>query len=148
MNYNLPLVCNRQRPEILECWSFAKTHLFFVFMLLFCGCNTKLPDRPHPETHPVNGKVVKKSGEAFVNSSVEFQSRDDVGQRAVGSIQPDGSFVLKTIAHNVVLDGAVAGEYIVTIHSIDEGNHVPQSVVLPEHQTVVSGTNRVNLVVP
>lgn len=148
MNCNLVIIGKEQFVEALKVCTIAKSHLLFASMLLLGGCSPALPDRHLPETHPVAGQVVKKSGEAFTNSSVEFQSKDDMGQRAVGSIQPDGSFVLKTIAHNVVLEGAVAGEYEVTIHSIDEGSHAPQSVVLTEHQTIVSGENRLTLLLP
>ncbi|MBX3420020.1 MAG: hypothetical protein KF752_00545 [Pirellulaceae bacterium] len=63
------------------------------------GCNS------HPDTYPVQGKVLFPSGAAVRTGTVEAKSRQH-GLNARGEIQPDGSFTLSTFRPG---DGAVAG---------------------------------------
>jgi hypothetical protein len=83
-----------------------------AFCLLFVGCGERLP-----ETVPVAGKVSWQDGPLTDGTVVFHPHHIEAGRPkrpATGKLQADGSFVLTTFRH---ADGAVPGDYRVTIHS-------------------------------
>ncbi|MBN2295045.1 MAG: hypothetical protein JXM70_21630 [Pirellulales bacterium] len=67
-----------------------------------------------PQTYPVNGKVVVSNGKIPVGYLLQFESGDPKTM-AEGLIESDGTFKLVTRYEGVVCEGAVEGEYRVTI---------------------------------
>jgi hypothetical protein len=75
-----------------------------------CGCGSQ---SEHPETVPVQGKVIF-NGQPVPRGTITFQPDD--GQTATGEIQPDGTYRLGTFAEK---DGAVPGHHKVMIIAND-----------------------------
>ena len=64
-----------------------------------------------PETFPVSGKIVVKSGDLspFVGKVIEFRSETDPTVRSYSFVEADGSFKLSTMYSARTKSGAVAG---------------------------------------
>ena len=82
------------------------------------GCGSKPLEGP--PTVPVNGKVVfTKNGslEPIVDrqGAIEFESVEQPGVKAVGDIQPDGSFTVSTLVQGGAKPGAVTGQHRVRL---------------------------------
>lgn len=110
---------------------------------LFVGCGGG-PEMPR--TYAVLGKVTYKGGEPVSGGSVLFQSEADTTVTTSGEIQPDGTFVLRTIKGKGRAEGAVAGPHrvIVALPSPDQS---AESVYLPKPCTVEARDNHFNLVI-
>lgn len=74
------------------------------------GCYRK-PTYTPPETYPVSGKLVSPASKIPAGSSIKFFPKEG-SNLAVGSLEEDGSFKLKTLFHEEWLDGGVEGEYV------------------------------------
>jgi hypothetical protein len=72
-----------------------------------CGSGSK--------TYPVNGRVVFKGGKAVTDGRIQFQSTSNPEVRAVGEIQPDGTFSLATHKDGKSIRGAVEGQHKVVV---------------------------------
>ena len=82
--------------------------IWVTLIAVFVGCSSKEP------TYPVKGKVVYKDdgSPAGQGVAVMFESTKKPFTRAIGEIQPDGSFVLTTDRPD---NGAMQGEHRVSI---------------------------------
>src|SRR5438132_1369513 len=86
-------------------------------LLLAPGCAKE----EFPKTYVVKGKAVFKNGKPFPGAElITFRLVTDPEQRAYGTIEKDGTFVLNTIAltskaRSARLPGAVEGEFLVNI---------------------------------
>jgi hypothetical protein len=88
--------------------------LVFLGGMLVFGCGGK--EAKGPKTEPVRGKVVyTKGGDVKIladrQARIEFESVDQPGMRAVGTIQEDGSFQLATVVEGAGSIGAVPGTH-------------------------------------
>jgi hypothetical protein len=96
---------------------FAVARLMIVSLVLaspFLGCGKGEPKGP--DTAPLQGKVVfTKGGDvktlAARQARIEFESKDQPGMRAVGSIAEDGSFTAATVVETGGSQGAVPGTH-------------------------------------
>lgn len=85
--------------------------LVLPFML---GCSSQAP------LYPVSGSVAYQ-GKPLTTGVVAFHHKDGLSPLAKGEIQKDGSFTLETHKPG---DGAVAGEYSVTVSSMIPGHGI------------------------
>ena len=91
--------------------------------LLSCGCK----QHSWPDTYPVTGKVVTKSGQPHTSGLITFVLATDPEAKSTGSIGTDGTFTLNTIsmaddAESKLFAGrAPAGEYFVNIYPYPGG---------------------------
>jgi len=95
------------------------------------GCGPRVP--VGPPTVPVHGKVVfTKGGDVAklhdTQGVIEFESLDQPGIKAYGTIEQDGSFILGTKFEGGSKAGAVAGKHRVRLN-LDE---TAQSLVAPQ----------------
>jgi hypothetical protein len=111
----------------MECESKRKLRVVALGVVLLMGialpgCGNKPLEGP--PTVPVKGKVVfTKNGtlEPIVDrqGAVEFESVDQPGVKALGDIQPDGSFTVSTLVTGGAKPGAVPGQHRVRLY-LDE----------------------------
>jgi hypothetical protein len=99
-------------------------------LLLISGCGQK--QLTGPATIPVKGKInFTKNGslKPIVDrqGAIEFESVDQPGVKAIGDIEEDGSFTLKTMVDGGAVPGAVPGQHRVRLY-LDEN---AQSYVAP-----------------
>lgn len=99
--------------------------------LAMLGCGSKPLEGP--ATVPVKGKVVfTKNGtvDSIVErqGSVEFESVEQPGVKAVGDIEPDGTFIVRTLVPGGAKPGAVPGQHRVRLY-LDER---AQQLVAPQ----------------
>ncbi len=100
-----------------------------LFLLGTGGCSN------HPETYPVQGRVVFPDDKPVHAGVVEFRSRE-LRHNARGVIQDDGSFTLTTFEKD---DGAVAGVHdcvvVQMVITEDIRGHKPSTygVIDPKH---------------
>ena len=121
----------------------ARPSLLLACLLpLVAGCDSAPPP---PATHPVHG-TVRLDGKLLEDGVVEFQPLDDAGHRAQGEIQPDGTYKLSILHDRKRIDGAVPGEYRVTILFMakKETDKRPPQTLETTYQ-VVEGDNLINL---
>lgn len=89
-----------------SCWRTAVAGLLLVTVLGGCG-----PKAPFPLA-PVQGTVSFK-GKPLSHGRVVFVPHEGTpGPQAIGTIESDGSFQMRTGEH----DGAAIGEHTVTVH--------------------------------
>ena len=93
------------------------------------GCEAKVE---RPKTVPVSG-VVNWNGKPLTEGSVYFAPDDKTkGHPAVGSIGPDGKYVLSTFEKG---DGAVPGTYKIAVQVMQGADEVAKKIgkkVLPD----------------
>lgn len=118
-----------------------------ITALSAAGCQSK-PVIELPKTYPVRGRVTNKAGSAVESGMVEFRSVTDDTMRAVGEIQSDGTFSLRSIVQTEMVDGAIAGSHRVSIYRRMAGAHAPQVHNSPQPQTVRETDNEITLKVP
>ena len=113
-----------------------------ALLMDLAGCTS---EPPPPATHKVEGTVVRKDGKAYTGGGhIEFRLLDSQ-HGSFGKISPDGDFTLKTIAGTQSVDGAQAGEHMVTIMVEGDGKN-PQRIELKTRYTVKAGeTNRITV---
>jgi hypothetical protein len=87
----------------------------------------------------VKGKVVKP-GASLEGGVVEFRPVGE-GTRATGEIGPDGAFSLYILFGNDKLDGAVPGEYRVTVIGPTAADQSVEIFNLPTKYTVQAQEN-------
>lgn len=68
-----------------------------------------------PQTQEMRGYVSYKDGRPVTGGVIEFRHLRDPSIRAVGNIERDGSFELKTLAGNQQLQGIPPGRYDVLV---------------------------------
>jgi hypothetical protein len=85
-----------------------------------------------PRTYPVKGKVVFKGGKPVTDGRIQFQSATDPQLKALGDIDQDGGFSLKTYIDANNAHGAPAGTYKVVV----ELERPARVVALPVAHTV------------
>lgn len=68
-----------------------------------------------PQTQEMTGYVSFKDGKPVTGGAVEFRNLRDPSIRAVGNIERDGSFQLKTLAADQRLNGIPPGRYEVLV---------------------------------
>jgi hypothetical protein len=97
--------------------------LALVVIPLGCGAGG-------PEKARVSGKVTYK-GQPVPKGTVTFVTTSKDGRNAVGELDPDGNYSLQTEAPG---DGALLGEYNVTIYAHDEPilDYIPTTPVKPK----------------
>ncbi len=84
-----------------------------AMIAILSGCRRGREVVP-PTTHPVNGKVVVSGGKIPAGYLIQFEP-DDPKCMAEALIEPDGTFKLITRYEGVICQGAVEGEYRVSI---------------------------------
>jgi hypothetical protein len=102
------------------------------------GCESRLP------TAAVTGRITYK-GQPVTTGTVAFHPTDLAKPLSRGAIGPDGRYTLGTYAAD---DGAVPGEFIVTVHSFTPGRGVegrdkdyePPRPLVPTTYTQTQGT--------
>lgn len=126
--------------------------LTLILPILSVGCGSS-----GPAMGRVSGKVTYK-GSPLTKGTVTFQSTAPNGRNATGEIQSDGSYTLQTEKPG---DGALAGDYKVTIFAHDEEllDYIPTKPLPPKRlapakyektetsgltATVKSGSNPLN----
>jgi hypothetical protein len=93
-----------------------------AFLITVSGCN-KLPS--NRDVHPVKGKVTL-NGQPVRLAVIYLQPKDPaIGNEAKGYIREDGRFAIRTYS-NKDDDGAVAGEYKVTIQPYSKTLYGPK----------------------
>ncbi len=85
-----------------------------LLLVFLWGCSPKVP------LYPVKGTVTYQ-GKSLTTGVVAFHHSDGVSPIAKGDIQADGHFSLQTFQPG---DGAVAGEYSVTVSSMIPGHGI------------------------
>ena len=73
------------------------------------------------QTYKINGKVTL-DGQPVAGAQVRFIPRGDTGRSAVGFTGKDGTFTLTTVKQG---DGALKGEYKVTVSKLSEHAIIP-----------------------
>ena len=118
--------------------------------LLAMGCG-KHAD-PVPTTYEVRGRVLKADGSPYINGLIEFRCDSDPTVTTNAIIQPDGSFVLETLAGDKKIPGAIAGMHQVTITPLMTGDQTEQSVAGPiflrQKYEVTAGLNDLEIRLP
>jgi hypothetical protein len=90
--------------------TFSVVALAAVILLTGCGKKTL----PKSKTVPVRGKITYK-GEPASYVLVQFSPESGAGAEAKGQTDAEGNFELHTYSNTGENDGAVPGEYSVTI---------------------------------
>ena len=88
-----------------------------VMSLLVVGCDgSSSLDAGRVPTVPAKGQVLRSDGKPVTSGTITFMPTLDGGSKnqAAGAIQPDGRFVLGSVAPE---DGAVPGKYLVSVES-------------------------------
>lgn len=82
---------------------------------MITGCSSEPPEVALPKVtlHSVKGSVLRADGKPVSEGMITFTSKKIDVRPASASIQPDGTFTLKTGD----AEGAAEGEYIVSISS-------------------------------
>jgi hypothetical protein len=89
--------------------------LLLAALAFLAGCSSKGP--VIPEAIPVKGKVLLPSGQPLRAGRVELLGKKNPpGYESFGDIEHDGSFTLNFKATG---DGAVPGEYVATISTMN-----------------------------
>ena len=91
---------------LFSCGPKSVATLLLVIVIAGCGPKAPFPLAPVQGTVSYQGKPVTQGRVVFV------PSKGTPGPQAVGQIQPDGSFHMRTGDH----DGAAIGQHIVTVH--------------------------------
>lgn len=84
-----------------------------LLLLAGAGCNSS----NFPDPVPVSGKVTYK-GKPVEGAQVTFLSRTETARSASGRTDAEGNYALSTFNTD---DGAIPGEYTVTISKIEQG---------------------------
>jgi len=109
-------------------WALLPAAMIGITLL---GCGSKTLEGP--ATVPVKGKVIfTRNGtvDSIVErqGSVEFESVEQPGVKAVGDIEPDGTFIVRTLVPGGAKPGAVPGQHRVRLY-LDER---AQQLVAPQ----------------
>lgn len=114
----------------------------FMGALLLVGCGGGKKSGDLPKTYPVKGKVVDQKGNPMKGGAVQFDSGKGGDMTVVGTINPDGTYVVKTFRDKTEMDGAPEGEYEVTVtFPLGEGNAPPPPVTLSKKFKVEAKDN-------
>jgi hypothetical protein len=97
------------------------------------GCRRN--DEEGLQTYKVEGRVVHKGGQPFTGGLVEFQT-NDASQTAIGEIQSDGSFALRTLREQKRVPGAAQGDYRVTVIPPMAEDQSGQPITLPRRYRI------------
>jgi hypothetical protein len=114
-----------------------------LLALSFCmtaGCQPG--SKKMPAMHPVEGKVVYKTGQPMTGGVVNFQSQADQSLTTTGEIQPDGSFSLSTFADKERVKGAPLGEYRVTVVPPLGADHSVRPISIAKPYKIEAKENR------
>jgi len=112
--------------------------------MLATGCSPQ-PTEPRPETYKVEGKVVRKNGQAYTEGGViEFVHDTTKGVRSLGQINPDGTFSLHSVTAQHRVEGATAGPHTVTVSPPAPDQNV-RTLVLTKKYTVAPGENKLTI---
>src|SRR4029079_17797565 len=118
----------------------AAAGLFLVVAAL-CGCSRGAPTEPPPTTYKVEGQVLQ-SGKPFAGGgAIEFLAD---GKRALGDIQADGTFVLRTLTAQHNVPGASEGSHTVTILPASKSQNV-RPIVLKKKYVVAPKDNHLTI---
>jgi hypothetical protein len=82
--------------------------LAMALSVLLGGCS-KPPPANLPTVYKVGGKVVDAAGQPVKGGTLQLQSQAMQNTTAIGDIQPDGTFQMRTMVDGHRLDGVVAG---------------------------------------
>ncbi|MFN0195324.1 MAG: hypothetical protein ACKVT0_01155 [Planctomycetaceae bacterium] len=117
--YQTPFYSGLQRTSLVTLAGRRIASLILVGCVIsLCGCGES-----GPTIVPVSGSVSYK-GSPLTNGIVRFNPVDPkTGRPAEGNIGSDGKFTLSTIKSS---DGAIAGEYNVTVISYKVDSNVPE----------------------
>jgi hypothetical protein len=96
-----------------------------LLTLTLAGCGPR--EVPLAETVPVKGKVVLADGRPVTAGRVLFAAKgsDMGGVEPFGDLKKDGTFVLTTQKRD---DGAVVGQYVVSIQLVDYSRGNPKPI--------------------
>lgn len=133
----------------------SATLLVVSVLIATAGCGNGKKARLDA-TYPVHGKVVFRNGTPITAGVVCFQSQEDRGVSATGTIGPDGSFVLSSFIAGARAPGALPGKHRVIITPpLNPGSKkaAGQSVkfsptTLEEYVVVKEIDNKVKLTLP
>lgn len=98
----------------------------FALCALCFGCSYKPP--PPPKTVKISGKILLPDGRPLQAGRVAFKPAQPGRQEAYSEIESDGSFTLTSYNKD---DGAVPGDYVVTIELISYKSGALQHVRAP-----------------
>src|SRR5262245_1230631 len=101
------------RLHLVETWVCAAATAVGLGLIVGCGDDTGLDKR-----YPVSG-TVKYKGEPVAKGQISFIAVDKVKQRDANGFIQDGHYSLTTATPG---DGALPGEYMVTIFSKEVAN--------------------------
>lgn len=113
--------------------------------LLLGGCSE--PAEQSIPTHAATGTVLLATGEPLAGGMIEFRCLDNAGVTTIGVIADDGTFTLTTMLDSARVDGAIAGEYRVTVTpplgDTDDVQDVGATFSLPDtYEIQPDGENR------
>jgi hypothetical protein len=107
--------------------------LMAALISLTCeGCGSSSEALPPSPPVPVKGKITYR-GKPLPKGEITLTPTDG-GQQARGTIQPDGTFVLRTFQGD---DGALIGVHAVTVTGTDR----PLTLKKDAHVRVIEGTS-------
>jgi hypothetical protein len=81
---------------------------------VLCGCGPKPVPVVLPTVHKVIGKVQGKDRQPVTSGTLQFEALASPGRVAIGEVQADGTFQMRTMVDGERLDGVVAGPQRVT----------------------------------
>jgi hypothetical protein len=118
-------------------------------LLLAAGCGG---GANAPDTYAVTGQVTGADGRPLPGGLVEFrhvERPNDPAWRAVGTINPEGNYKLKTLWEGKELTGCREGKYTVTVTPRgDDGQMPPPPVTLAGAVEVKPEDNVIPLTLP
>ena len=109
-------------------------------LCLMAGCQPA--GKKMPAMHPVEGKVVYKTGQPLNGGAVKFESQTDQSFTTTGEIQPDGSFSLSTFVEKERVKGVPPGEYRVTVVPPLGADHAVNPISLAKPYKVEAKQNQ------
>lgn len=83
-------------------------------LVALVGCGAKPPPANLPTVYKVQGKVLDAAGQPVSGGTLQFESLAAQNMVAIGEVQPDGTFEIRTMVDGHKLSGAVAGQQRVT----------------------------------
>ena len=98
-----------------------------------------------PQTQEMRGYVSFKDGKPVTGGVIEFRNLRDPSLRAVGNIERDGSFELKTLAADQRLQGIPPGRYEVTVAPPSEMGQTHSPYKFPKPIDILANQKEIRL---
>ena len=127
--------------------SYVRIALFTAgTMLVMAGCSASSSSLP-PDTHPVIGKLLDKSGQPITKGMLEFSMlQGTLPKTSTAELNVDGTFSLSTFnTAGVRFSGAEPGEYRVTYYPLMSAAQSEVPITLRKSQRVEAKANELTL---